>query len=120
MLQRLLISRPKDEESRGILDDLVTELLHVVFAPPWPGALALVRSFSQHLIATAQPDRKLKVTAGDGRESLAREGALRLLGRIQAPVGRRAARRAATLSKRLPRLSIRGDSSSDVGRRSAC
>ncbi|CAJ1416394.1 unnamed protein product, partial [Effrenium voratum] len=38
LLQRLVLSRSKDEEARAILEDFAEELLHVAFKPMWPAA----------------------------------------------------------------------------------
>ncbi|CAJ1357478.1 unnamed protein product [Effrenium voratum] len=74
LLQRLVLSRSKDEEARAILEDFAEELLHVAFKPMWPAAVALLRLLLQQLIGLLQEKKQ----AGD---ITVREFALKLLRR---------------------------------------
>eukprot|EP00927_Polykrikos_kofoidii_P007899 TRINITY_DN13250_c3_g1_i1.p1 TRINITY_DN13250_c3_g1~~TRINITY_DN13250_c3_g1_i1.p1 ORF type:complete len:1961 (+),score=321.36 TRINITY_DN13250_c3_g1_i1:222-5885(+) len=77
LVQRLLLTRTRDDELRSVLDDLIEEVLGVLFKPTWPGALAWIRTISQQLIGMIQPDKK-KASA----ESSVREFSLKLLIKI--------------------------------------
>eukprot|EP00434_Breviolum_minutum_P026351 symbB.v1.2.023295.t1/scaffold2115.1/size88956/4 len=72
LLQRLVLSRSKDEEARGILEDFAEELLNAAFKPMWPAAVSLLRYLLQQLIALLQEKKQ----AGD---ITVREFALKLL-----------------------------------------
>eukprot|EP00931_Biecheleriopsis_adriatica_P102535 TRINITY_DN7748_c1_g1_i1.p1 TRINITY_DN7748_c1_g1~~TRINITY_DN7748_c1_g1_i1.p1 ORF type:complete len:1820 (-),score=460.89 TRINITY_DN7748_c1_g1_i1:106-5565(-) len=74
LLQRLVLTRSKDEEARAILEEFTEELLAVAFKPMWPGALALLRSLVQQLILLLQEKKQ----AGD---VTVREFSLKVLSR---------------------------------------
>lgn len=76
LLQRLVLSRSKDEEARGILEDFAEELLNAAFKPMWPAAVSLLRYLLQQLIALLQEKKQ----AGD---ITVREFALKLLSRAE-------------------------------------
>lgn len=80
MVQRLLVGRAKGEELRLAFDNLLDELLTVMFMPPWPGALALVRVLTQQLVAliSEKPKVKMKTIL----DSSVRDSAIKLLGKV--------------------------------------
>eukprot|EP00929_Paragymnodinium_shiwhaense_P061534 TRINITY_DN30733_c1_g3_i1.p1 TRINITY_DN30733_c1_g3~~TRINITY_DN30733_c1_g3_i1.p1 ORF type:complete len:1888 (+),score=552.35 TRINITY_DN30733_c1_g3_i1:213-5876(+) len=79
LIQRLVLTRTRDDELRAVFDDLVEEVLAVVYKPMWPGALAWIRSIVHHLVALLQPDKK-KVAV----EVNARDFGLKVLSKILA------------------------------------
>ncbi|CAE7232054.1 Nipbl [Symbiodinium sp. CCMP2592] len=76
LLQRLVLSRSKDEEARLIMEDFTDEVFSAAFKPMWPGALALLRQMVQQLIAFLQEKKQ----AGD---ITVREFTLKLLSRAE-------------------------------------
>eukprot|EP00928_Gymnodinium_smaydae_P030057 TRINITY_DN22454_c1_g2_i1.p1 TRINITY_DN22454_c1_g2~~TRINITY_DN22454_c1_g2_i1.p1 ORF type:complete len:1852 (-),score=397.26 TRINITY_DN22454_c1_g2_i1:75-5585(-) len=77
LIQRLLLTRTRDEELRLVLEELVEEVINAAFKPLWPGALAWLRSMVHHFVGIIQPDKKKPAA-----EASVRECALKLLGKI--------------------------------------
>lgn len=76
LLQRLVLTKSKDEESRAIFDDFTDELLNVFCKPAWPAAFAMLRSIMQQLVGLLQEKKR---EAGD---ITVREFALKAVSRI--------------------------------------
>eukprot|EP00930_Biecheleria_cincta_P067568 TRINITY_DN5423_c0_g3_i1.p1 TRINITY_DN5423_c0_g3~~TRINITY_DN5423_c0_g3_i1.p1 ORF type:complete len:1786 (-),score=396.30 TRINITY_DN5423_c0_g3_i1:516-5840(-) len=76
LLQRLVLTKSKDDESRSIFDDFTDELLGVFCKPAWPAAFAMLRSLMQQLVGMLQEKKR---EAGD---VTVREFALKAVSRI--------------------------------------
>eukprot|EP00427_Karlodinium_veneficum_P015717 CAMPEP_0169135692 /NCGR_PEP_ID=MMETSP1015-20121227/40581_1 /TAXON_ID=342587 /ORGANISM="Karlodinium micrum, Strain CCMP2283" /LENGTH=1416 /DNA_ID=CAMNT_0009200367 /DNA_START=58 /DNA_END=4309 /DNA_ORIENTATION=+ len=68
LVQRLLLTRARDDDLRTIFNDLIEELLMASLKPSWPGALAMLRTIFYQLVSLVQQGKRKELADASLRE----------------------------------------------------
>jgi hypothetical protein len=68
LIQRLLLTRARDDDLRAIFNDLIEEFLMACLKPSWPGGLAMLRTVFYQLIGLVQQGKRKELADASLRE----------------------------------------------------